>query len=76
MIGRKRNFHRLPIQLSLRVLQQLGHGEAMEGYLEVDSDCLTLSDNQRSAISQRIFDVVNISYCGATRFAFNLLYIS
>ena len=40
----------------------------MLGYLEVEQDCLTLSDSQRSATSQRIFDVTNISYCGATRF--------
>ncbi|XP_066920154.1 uncharacterized protein [Clytia hemisphaerica] len=52
-----------PIEASAK---QLGQGEAMLGYLEVDQDCLTLSDAQRSAISQRIFDVANISYCGTT----------
>jgi hypothetical protein len=46
----------------------------MMGYLEVAQDCLTLSDAQRSAISQRIFDVSNISYCGMTRYVLCFFY--
>lgn len=52
---------REPVESSVN---QLSHGEAMLGYLELEHDCITLSDAQRSAISRRVFDVNNISYCG------------
>lgn len=44
----------------------LAGGDTMLSYLEVQSDVITLSDSQRTALSKRIFDVNTISHCGMT----------
>ena len=38
----------------------------MLGYLEVQSDVITLTDSHRTALSKRIYDVNTISHCGMT----------
>lgn len=47
--------------------QDLAGGEMMIGYIEILSDCVSLSDSQRTALSKRFFDFNMISYCGMTR---------
>ncbi|XP_057313063.1 uncharacterized protein LOC130654488 isoform X1 [Hydractinia symbiolongicarpus] len=47
-------------------VKELAGGDMMIGYLEIQSDCITLSDSQRTALSKRIFDLNTISYCGMT----------
>lgn len=54
------------IEAVQKAVKGLAGGQMMMGYLQVQSDCITLSDSQRTALSKRTFDLNAVSYCGMT----------
>ncbi|XP_065669174.1 amyloid beta precursor protein binding family B member 2 isoform X2 [Hydra vulgaris] len=47
-----------------KAVNTLVGGEKMSGFLQVQSDCITLSDSNYTALSKRVFDISSISFCG------------